>query len=63
MVGDRYSDIKFGIRINAKTYLVKTGKANDEIQKINREFKNNFYICESLKILAKEIKDKYILTK
>ena len=60
MVGDRYTDIKFGIKIKAKAFLIKTGKANDELEKTAKEFKNKFFISENLENCALEIRKNYV---
>ena len=59
MIGDRYSDIEFGIKIKAKTFLVKTGKGKKEINNILRDFKNKFSVCNSLKDFSLEISSQY----
>ena len=59
MIGDRYSDIEFGIKIKAKTFLVTTGKGGKEIKNIYEDFKNRFSVCNSLKEFALEIQENY----
>ena len=59
MIGDRYSDIEFGIKIKAKTFLATTGKGEKEIKNIYEDFNNRFSVCNSLKEFALEIQENY----